>query len=292
MDINFNITMPTEDIYMRDPCILLHENKYYMYCSIPPGYGCYVSQDLQNWAGPFKVFHPPAGHSGTDCWWAPECHKYQGEFYLFATYKSAKTEKRGVSIFQSDAPLGPFKEISRPCPEDWDTIDGTLYVDNNDTPWMVFVHEFTSMPDGIGDFSLAKLNNDLTQFISEPIPLFKASELPTNPNNHVTDGCWPYRTKTGRLLMIWSGFTQSGYVVATAHSLTNDITGPWEQLPQLLYERGSGIAEEGGHGMIFTTYNGQLMLSLHSPNGGGQERAKFIELEDTGDTLRVRGEHK
>ena len=33
---------------------------------------------------------------------------------------------------------------------EWDTIDGTFYVDEDGQPWKVFAHEWTSMPDKIG----------------------------------------------------------------------------------------------------------------------------------------------
>mgnify|MGYP006976596599 FL=1 len=43
--------------------------------------------------------------------------------------------------------------------------------------------------------------------------------------------------------------------------------------------------------MIFRDFEGRLCLVLHSPNSpGGKERAKILELEDLGHTLRVKGE--
>ena len=36
----------------------------------------------------------------------------------------------------------------------------------------------------------------------------------------------------------------------------------------------------GGHGMIFKTFAGKLTLSLHSPNSGGKERARFFPIEE------------
>jgi len=40
--------------------------------------------------------------------------------------------------------------------------------------------------------------------------------------------------------------------------------------------------------MIFKRFDGQLMMVLHQPNGRGLERARFFELEDTGETLRIK----
>jgi hypothetical protein len=71
--------------------------------------------------------------------------------------------------------------------------------------------------------------------------------------------------------------------VGVAVSASGKLRGPWEQQAEPLY------ANDGGHGMIFKRFAGQLMLVLHQPNKSGQERARFFELEDTGETLPIKG---
>jgi hypothetical protein len=46
--------------------------------------------------------------------------------------------------------------------------------------------------------------------------------------------------------------------------------------------------EDGGHAMLFKRLDGQLMMILHSPNVVPKERAVLLEMEDLGDTLRVK----
>ena len=67
---------------------------------------------------------------------------------MLTTYRSAKTGHRGCTVMKSDTPEGPFKEISsgHVTPLDWDSIDGTLYIDKDGQPWMVFVHELDARP--------------------------------------------------------------------------------------------------------------------------------------------------
>jgi hypothetical protein len=48
-------------------------------------------------------------------------------------------------------------------------------------------------------------------------------------------------------------------VQALAHSDNDDITGKWSVDKRLLYD------QDGGHGMIFVTREGNLCLTLHSP---------------------------
>ncbi|HOU09293.1 MAG TPA: glycoside hydrolase family 43 protein [Clostridiales bacterium] len=281
----------TRDIRIRDPFVLVYDRHYYMYgtgAAPGPGYGCYVSADLENWTGPFSVFAADAGFDGSGNFWAPECHFYQGAFYLFATYFSRTTGRRGVSVFRSGSPLGPFEEVSagHVTPKDWDCIDGTLYIDPAGRPWMIFVHEWTSMADKNGAMAAARLTDDLTRFIGEPVELFKAKD-PVWAKNGVTDGPCLYRTKTGALLMLWSNFDSGGYCVALSSPANGQLAGDWNHGLAPFYARGDRFAYDGGHPMLFTDLDGRLMMSIHSPNAGG-EHAVFLEVIDEGGTLRLK----
>lgn len=183
------------DIVIRDPFVLVSGGIYYMYgtgASTAAGYGCYVSLDLETWYGPVNVFEAKEGFDGVNCFWAPECHYYNGKYYLLASYGSASTGHRGTSVFRSSSPLGPFEEISdgHITPHGWDSIDGTLYVEDG-VPYMVFVHEWTSMPDGVGDISFAQLSPDLTHFVTEPETLFRADDCVWASD--ITDGRFSIR---------------------------------------------------------------------------------------------------
>jgi hypothetical protein len=126
-----------------------------------------------------------------------------------------------------------------------------------------------------------KLSDDLSHPIGEPIILFRASEpfwADKNRDMFVTDGPFMYRTKCGNLLMIWSTFTQTGYVQAVAHSDNGDIDGKWiHEKP--LFEK------DGGHGMIFDDFNGEKHLILHSPNDNPLERPVLFNLKEENGTL-------
>lgn len=81
--------------------------------------------------------------------------------------------------------------------------------------------------------------------------------------------------------MIWSSFGEQKYAVGLARSKTGKVAGPWEQVDEPL------VAANGGHGMIFKTFDGRLMMTIHQPNSG-DIRAQLFELEDTGESLRVK----
>lgn len=287
-----------EEIGIRDPCILVSDGKYYMYGTGAawPGYGCYVSEDLENWAGPFSVFRFPEGHTADSDYWAPECVEYKGNFYLFATYHDRILNHRGTAVFRADSPLGPFEQISDgfATPDDWDSIDGTLYVDKSGQPWMIFVHEWTSTDDEIGRMCVAKMSDDLSKLISEPKEIFRADDGKCGMDRRVTDGPYIHTCKDGKLIMLWSNFSDNGYAVGMAECYT--IDGDWKQQPRLLFHRDiSGTDYDGGHGMLFTSLDGRLLLSVHSPNSSGEgyhETAVFHEVVEVDGTLKLKTEHE
>lgn len=224
-----------------------------------------------------------------DNYWAPEVHEYKGEFYMLTTYKSAKNGHRGCAVFKAATPDGPFEMISdgHITPHDWDSIDATLYIDENGQPWTVFVHEWTCTDDGIGRMAAAMLSDDLTRIVSKPIELFRADD-PSWTDYRVTDGCYMYRCKDGELIMIWSNFASDGYCVGIARSDNGKITGKWSKDDKLLYSKTIAGDYDGGHGMLFRSADGQLYLELHSPNSGDtgrQETPVFIATREENGTL-------
>ncbi|MBR4995260.1 MAG: family 43 glycosylhydrolase [Alistipes sp.] len=304
-------TLKLEDINIRDPYILPVEKEgvYYMYASSSVrengktygGMVAYKSRDLKSWEGPIRVFDVPRDNYITGTVWAPEVHKYKGKYYLFATINSDviwKKQKpdypayghRATQVFWSKSPEGPFLPFEdkipfTPCDEM--ALDGTLWVENG-TPYMVYCYEWVEARDG--EMKLIQLKKDLSAPVGSSQRLFCASAADWSTGSgaegnktYVTDGCFLYRSKTGKLLMMWSSFMDGVYAVGVAESDTGKIIGPWRQQKDPIFVG-------GGHSMLFTDFEGRLCLVLHSPNSpGGKERAKILELEDLGNTLRVKG---
>lgn len=284
----------SEMIYSRDPFIMLCDDKYYFYSKAENGVSCSLSLDLENWSEPVMVYTMPKDFHGVkDLFWAPECHYYNGNFYLITSVFSNRTGRRNIAVYRSEDPLGPFVDISNGCvgkPE-WSTIDGTLYVDNEGRPWLVFVHEWTGNPDNIGRMAVARLSDNLSHFVSEPKDIFLATDTKFAKNS-ITDGPYLYETESGRLIMIWSNFGENGYFIAKAYS-DNGIDGDWKQEDELLYEKGSKpkFVFDGGHGMIFVDKQGKLRLALHTPNipvGENYEHLLILELQENNNTIEIK----
>jgi arabinan endo-1,5-alpha-L-arabinosidase len=285
------------DIHIRDPFVLpiVAEKLYYLYGTTGPqawtnsasGIDYYTSPDLQSWEGPFPAFRPPAGFWADRNFWAPEVHVYRGRYYLFASFK-AEGVCRGTQILAADGPQGPFLPISDGpvTPHDWECLDGTLFVDANDQPWMVFCHEWVQVGDG--EICALRLSDDLESAIDQPHLLFRASEAPwtqeigsKDRKGYVTDGPSLHRLASSELIMLWSSFSISGYTVGVARSASGEILGPWQQVPEPLY------AGDGGHCMVFRTFDGQLWLAFHRPNQSPDERPQFVPLREHGSSVEI-----
>jgi len=101
-------------------------------------------------------------------------------------------------------------------------------------------------------------------------------------NNYVTDGPFLYRTKDGKLLMIWSSFRKGGdYAVGMVESESGTVKGPWRHSPEPIFP------DNGGHGMIFRDFSGNLLLALHQPDGGTSERLRLLKLKEVNGRLIV-----
>ncbi|GIP50687.1 glycosyl hydrolase family 43 [Paenibacillus sp. J53TS2] len=281
------------DIHIRDPFVLPEpaEGKYYMYGTIgetcwkgkPRGFDVYMSTDLVVWEGPYPAFRPAPDFWSDFNYWAPEVHEWQGRYYMFATFK-ADGRCRGTQTLVAEGPLGPFRPLGDGplTPRDWECLDGTFYVDRHGEPWMVFSHEWVQVQDG--EICAVRLSRELDRAVSEPVLLFRASEAPWAEGirggaNYVTDGPFLYRAGTGELLLLWSSFSDGGYTIGCARQAEDDIDGSWVQDAEPLYKR------DGGHGMVFRTFAGELRLAIHTPNDSPNERPIFIPVEERGGRL-------
>ena len=288
--------MRREDVQIRDPFVFLEDGIYYLcgttdkdcWRGAATGFEAYTSTDLQSFEFKGKIFTPPEGFWGTQNFWAPELHKYNGSYYLFATFKSPE-KRRATVILKASSPLGPFLPWGADSitPTEWECLDGTLYVDENGEPWVVFCHEWVQ--EGGGTVCARRLKSDLSGADGEAVTLFAAADSAwtkkmhhsSGIDGHVTDGPFIHKMDNGSLLMLWSSHSASGYAIGQAVS-QDGILGPWVQADLPLF---SG---DGGHGMIFKDKNGVLRLAIHTPNKTPNERPIFFPTEEHDGILRLK----
>ena len=82
-------------------------------------------------------------------------------------------------------------------------------------------------------------------------------------------------------MMIWSSFAADGYCEGLAYSDNGSIAGKWYHDERLLFKK------DGGHGMIFKTFEGKMQFICHQPNKSPLERAAMVGLVERDDSLFV-----
>ena len=247
------------------------------------GFVVYRSDDLVHWQGPTTIFTPPKDFWADRYFWAPEIHQYKGKWYLFATFGFGELEtvRQGTQILVADQVTGPYVPVSDgpATPGNWPCIDGTLHVEPDGTPWMVFCHGWLRAPKNDGQICAQRLSPDLKTGVGDPALLFTASQAPWTTaitdfgaTGFVTDGPWMYRTSSGDLLLLWSSFYKGNYALGIARSESGSIVGPWN------HEVTPLVSNDAGHGMLFRSIDGTLMLSVHRPNVTPNERPAFLKV--------------
>ena len=284
--------MKLKDIHLRDPFILPFEGMYYLYGSRGgeafgecTGFDVYVSKDLEHWSEPIEAFTPLQDFWSHKHFWAPEVHLYKEKFYMFASFIS-ETRKRGTQILVSTSPMGPFEVHSEGpvTPEEWNCLDGTLYVDEQDNPYMIFCREWlqSPQPNIIGEMWAIALSKDLDKGMGNPIYLFKANDpvwVDQNRKVFVTDGPFMYKTQNGKKLLLWSSFGPNGYCNVISRLEGNIVSGKWIHCQDIFFR------DNGGHGNIFRTFSGALMFVCHQPNDPPKERPVIFEAFEQNDML-------
>lgn len=301
--------VPLDSILLSDPFVLADRptRTYYM---TGTGGMVWKSRDLRAWDGPYRVVeHDTASWMGrSPMVWAAEIHPHNGKYYYFATFtnRSVKIdtvannviERRACHVLVADAPGGPYRPMADPTylPAGRPTLDATLWQDRDGKHYMVYCHEW--LQNRNGTVEKIELKPDFSGTVGEARVLFRASDSPWSRENTddgsvrpnmVTDGPFLFRTTRGTLGMLWTSWIRDIYTQGVAYSESGTLDGPWKQEPTPI------TPPNFGHGMIFRTFDGRLLMAVHSHRQLGQDKVErrphFFTLDNKGTRLKVGAEH-
>jgi len=310
-------TVSGDSFRIRDPFVLADAKTrtYYLYgagnylgeTNVAASVWVRTSRDLKAWSAPRTVMTAPRD---IQCVWAPEVHEYKGAYYLFATLKEFPDPKRPLVmmgptpdwsskmgglwkswhatwIYRAERPEGPFLPVSDKAvtPSGWIALDGTL-AEQDGKPYLVFTHDWAQVADGT--IELAPLKDDLSGLAGSPRTIIRASTISPGTMNGVTDGPFVYRSpKSGKLFITWSTHNpaklrlkQGGYCVVSSESASGRLEGPWVN-HRIIFDA------NGGHGMVFRAFDGQLKFVLHNPELWGSERFAIYDFTDDGERIGI-----
>jgi len=270
--------IPLDSIVLSDPFILA-DSKTKMYYMTGTSGRLWKSKDLKAWDGPYLITqtNPESWMGPKPMIWAAEIHQFKNKYYYFATFTNRAVkidtvgeniiERRASHVLVSDKADGPYVPMKDPIylPADKPTLDGTFWVDKDKKTYMVYCYEW--LQNGNGTMEKIELKPDLSGSIGEGKLLFRASDSPWSREkdkngqdkpNKVTDGPYLFNTKTGRLGMIWTSWIYDVYTQGVVYSKSGTLDGPW------IHEKDPITPPNFGHGMLFKTFDGKLLMSVHS----------------------------
>ena len=298
--------VPLDSIRLSDPAILA-DSKTKMYYMTGSGGMMWKSSDLRLWEGPYNVVrtNPDSWMGERPAIWAPEFHVHNGKYYYFGTFtnnsikidtvKGTAIDRRACHILVSDNPDGPYVPVGDEnyCREDQPTLDATLWIEDG-IPYLLYCHEWLQNWNGTveaiqlkPDFSGVEGNRKILFFASDS-PWSKERRGETILPNKVTDGPFVFRTQTGRLGIIWTSWVYNVYTQGVAYSDNDRLDGHWIQ------ERDPITPPNFGHAMLFRTFEGKLLMSIHShnsENGRTIRMPHLFEVDDSGDKIVVNKEY-
>lgn len=270
-------------IYVEDDtCYLIGSTDKHLWTGKASGFLGYKSKDLINFEGPFVLFENSDDFWADENFWAPELFKIGDKYCIFASF-FLKGHCRASQVLISDKPFGKYIPTYKPfTPKDWSCLDAT-YSEENGHKYSIFCREWLQVNDG--EICVGELNDSLTDLFNTKV-LFRASDAKWScpfknekgENCYVTDGPFIYKTKNGRLLLLWSSNGQKGYEIGLSYS-DNGINGEWKQMDKPLFDA------DGGHGMIFA-FKGQKYLIIHINNSQfGFEIPKLFGIKEENDMI-------
>ena len=302
-DTTVKVDIPLDSIRLSDPFILA-DKKTATYYMTGTGGLLWKSKDLKKWTGPFHVTKPdPNSWMGKNPMiWAAELHPYQGKYFYFATFtnrnikidtvKGNVIDRRACHVLVSDNAAGPYVPMkdSIYLPANMPTLDANFWIEDS-KPYMIYCHEW--LQNWNGTVEKIELKKDLSGSIGKGKILFRASDSPWSREkddkgndipNKVTDGPFVFRTQTGKLGMLWTSWIYDVYTQGVAYSSSGTLDGPWIQEQQPI------TPPNFGHGMLFRTFEGKLLMAVHSHkkvDGRTIRIPHLFEVDDSDDKIIV-----
>jgi xylan 1,4-beta-xylosidase len=268
---------------LADVSVLWHEGKWYMYPSVDMAW---VSSDGATWE-----HHPLTPPNIRDIGYAPTIVKHKGKFLLMAS---------DSSVYQSDSPLGPFKELGpiklpagvpgQTDPMLFSDDDGKLYYYWGCTP-----------TEGI--FAIELDAADPTKVIGKPVhaipfepdrfPWQRLGDWNEDPNKGWVEGSWMLK-RNGTYYLTYSAAGTENRTYAVGCATSKSPLGPFTpQKNNPILRSTTGLITGSSHGSFVEGPNNSLwaFYTLRAAVVHGFERRLGMDPAYIGDDgeLHVRG---
>ena len=238
---------------LPDPCIVLDGDSYWAFGTNPGfGFAVFSSPDLKSWTQKGTALDG-GGRNGSGNFWAPECFKRKGAWYL--TY-TADT-KMYIAKSKSGAARGPYEYHAGPLLNEWG-IDSHYFEDPVSKKEYMFFAKANSIHVG-------ELRNDMKTLVDVKLCFGHATHPESWVTSTVNEAPWCLY-KDGMYYVVYSG-NSTGPTYAVGFATAPKPTGPYTKSKSNPIFSAPGTGP--GHVCFFTTRGGTLMMGYHRHIGGG-----------------------
>jgi beta-xylosidase len=257
---NFTTGQPqiiASHVPLADPFILYHEGIYYAYgTNSDDGIPVYTSHDLALWKR-HPAFALSKEDSYGDKWfWAPEVY-YRPENKTFYMFYSAEEH---ICVATSNSPSGPFKQTLKQPMRTEKSIDNTLFIDDDGTPYLFFVR-FTN---GNVIWSV-ELENDWRSIRENTLKMcVEAVAGWERVQAKVAEGPSVVK-RNGVYYLLYSANDYQSQDYGVGYATANSLTDSWTKATEnpILHKPDTELVGTG-HGALFEDSEGNLRYVFHA----------------------------
>ena len=249
----------SSNLPIADPYILNYDGTYYAYGTHGNGFEVYISDDLKHWKQGEKLALSPKDSWGTRWYWAPEVYyvKSKNKFYMFYSVDEH------ICVATSDSPEGPFVQDKKEPIWDEKSIDTSLFIDDDGTPYLYFVR-FT----GGNVIWVAEMKADLKSIKKKTLKqCISAEDGWETIRDKVAEGPSILK-RNGTYYLIYSANHYQSQDYAVGYATATSPLGPWKKYTgNPILRRDQKVASGlfgTGHGAPFVCNDGSYKYIFHA----------------------------
>lgn len=263
----------SNNVSLADPYILYHNGTYYAYgTNAADGIEVYTSATLRSWKKHSTLALHKNNSYGDKWFWAPEVY-YRESNKTFYMYYSAEEH---ICVATSSSPLGPFVQKDQKAMREEKSIDSSLFIDDNGTPYLYFVR-FT---DG-NVIWVAQLEDDLMTIKESTIKeCIKVSQDWEKNLGRVVEGPSVVK-RNGVYYLIYSGNDYQSQNYGVGYATSNSPTGTWTKSnDNPIFQKPEATLVGVGHGALFFDKNGDSKYVFHAHNSTNGIHPRLMYITD------------
>lgn len=291
----YTLKNPVGIKHIGDPFVLHDKDgNYYLYAtSAEDGFKVWSSPDLLHWIEHPNCYTATQNSFGYMDFWAPEVVYYNGRYIMHYTARWKKNDSLRIGVAVSEAPLGPFIDVSAEPMFDlgYAVIDGHVFIDESGKKYFYFSRDCSeNVIDGRHESHIyvAEINDALDQLTTDPQFLIKPEkswETISGPEWLWNEGPFVLKYNKQYYLMYSANFFASkDYCIC--YAVSDSPQGPFtkgDDNPILKYKVNE--ISGPGHNSVFKIGDTLICAyhvhtSLENPSGDRQVYFSELYFED------------